>query len=158
MPPSTILPQDRDEEEKKSGDGKGKNDKTDLFFSTYGISADPLAQFAVVFAALVHDVDHTGVPNVQLIKEKPDLASKYKNISVAENNSIKCAWSELMQPEFANLRKCIFETNEDETRFRQLLINVVIPTLPIGNGGRANVSAGRRHLLAIPTGRTNGRV
>ena len=118
----------KDEEEKKSGDGKSKNDKADLFFSTYGISADPLAQFAVVFAALVHDVDHTGVPNVQLIKEKPDLAAKYKNISVAENNSIKCAWSELMQPEFANLRKCIFETNEDETRFRQLLINVVIAT------------------------------
>ena len=62
------------------------------------------------------------------IKEKPDLAGKYKNISVAENNSIKCAWSQLMQPEFTNLRKCIFETNEDESRFCQLLINVVIAT------------------------------
>jgi len=118
----------KNEEEKKSGDGKGKNDKADLFFSTYGISADPLAQFAVVFAALVHDVDHTGVPNVQLIKEKPDLADMYENISVAENNSIRCAWSELMQPEFVNLRKCIFETSEEEARFRQLLINVVIAT------------------------------
>lgn len=124
----TSSTRQKDEEEKKSGDSKGKNDTADLFFSTYGISADPLAQFAVVFAALVHDVDHTGVPNVQLIKEKPDLGAKYKDISVAENNSIKCAWSELMQPEFANLRKCIFETNEDETRFRQLLINVVIAT------------------------------
>lgn len=118
----------KDEEEKKSGDNKGKSDKANLFFSTYGISADPLAQFAVVFAALVHDVDHTGVPNIQLIKEKPDLADKYKNISVAENNSIKCAWSQLMQPEFTNLRKCVFETNDDESRFRQLLINVVIAT------------------------------
>jgi hypothetical protein len=29
---------------------------------TYGITSDPLTQFAVVFAALIHDVDHTGVP------------------------------------------------------------------------------------------------
>jgi hypothetical protein len=28
---------------------------------TYGITSDPLTQFAVVFAALIHDV-HTGVP------------------------------------------------------------------------------------------------
>mmetsp|Transcript_32070 Transcript_32070/g.47359 ORF Transcript_32070/g.47359 Transcript_32070/m.47359 type:complete len:1480 (+) Transcript_32070:183-4622(+) len=105
-----------------------QSEESDLFFSTYGISADPLAQFAVVFAALVHDVDHTGVPNVLLIKEKPGLAEKYNSKSVAENNSIMIAWRELMQPEFSNLRACIFGTNEDESRFRQLLINVVIAT------------------------------
>ena len=45
---------------KKSDGEKRTREEADLFFSTYGISADPLAQFAVVFAALVHDVDHTG--------------------------------------------------------------------------------------------------
>lgn len=34
-----------------------------------GISSDPLSQFAVVFGALIHDVDHVGVSNAQLIKE-----------------------------------------------------------------------------------------
>lgn len=105
-----------------------KSEEVDLFFSTYGISADPLAQFAVVFAALVHDVEHTGVPNVQLITENTILAEKYKNKSVAENNSIQIAWSELLKPEYTNLRKCIFATDDDELRFRQLLINVVIAT------------------------------
>ena len=119
-----------DEEEKKSSDKEllQKSEEADLFFSTYGISADPLAQFAVVFAALVHDVDHHGIPNVQLIKEKPLLANKYKNKSLAENNSIQVAWSELFQPEFSNLRQTMFGSDDDESRFRQLLINVVIAT------------------------------
>ena len=109
-------------------DKKKRNEEADLFFSTYGISADPLAQFAVVFAALVHDVEHRGVPNVQLIKEQPDLGFKYKNKSVAENNSIRIAWSELLKPEFANLHRCIVASDDDEARFRQMLINVVIAT------------------------------
>ena len=36
---------------------------------TRGITSDPLTQFAIVFSALIHDVDHTGVPNSQLVKE-----------------------------------------------------------------------------------------
>ena len=33
---------------------------------TFGITSDPLTQFACVFSALIHDVDHAGVPNAQL--------------------------------------------------------------------------------------------
>jgi len=33
-----------------------------------------------------------------------------------------------MRSEFSNLRRCIFASEDDETRFRQLLINVVIAT------------------------------
>ena len=32
----------------------------------------------------VHDVDHTGVPNAQLVKEKAYVARTYNNKSVAE--------------------------------------------------------------------------
>jgi len=35
---------------------------------TYGITSDPLTLFAAAFSALIHDVDHPGVPNPQLIK------------------------------------------------------------------------------------------
>ena len=59
---------------------------------TYGITGDPLTRFAVVFSALIHDVDHTGVPNAQLVKEKAPVAALYKDKSVAEQNSIDIAW------------------------------------------------------------------
>ena len=52
----------------------------------YGITSDPLTQFASVFSALVHDVDHSGAPNNQLVKEGGMLAIRYNNKSVAEQN------------------------------------------------------------------------
>lgn len=55
---------------------------------TYGITSDPLTHFAVVLAALIHDVDHRGVPNFVLSKEDPNLAKVYQNKSIAEQNSI----------------------------------------------------------------------
>ena len=39
---------------------------SDLHNYTHGITSDPLAQFAVVFSALIHDVDHWGVSNGQV--------------------------------------------------------------------------------------------
>ena len=55
---------------------------------TYGITSDPLTHFAVVLSALIHDVDHRGIPNFILSKEDPNLANVYSNKSVAEQNSI----------------------------------------------------------------------
>lgn len=51
---------------------------------TYGITSDPLTQFAVVLSALIHDIDHRGVPNNILTKEEPEMAARYKHKSVAE--------------------------------------------------------------------------
>jgi hypothetical protein len=45
-----------------------------------------LTQFAVIFSAIIHDVDHPGIPNAQLVKEKASIAQKYKNVSIAEQN------------------------------------------------------------------------
>ena len=63
------------------------NDKT-LHDHTYGITSDPLTCFAVVFSALIHDLDHVGVPNTQLVKENSPVAALYSNKSVAEQNSV----------------------------------------------------------------------
>ena len=57
---------------------------------TYGITSDPLTQFALLLSALVHDVDHTGLPNSQLVKEQTPLATTYNNRSVAEQKP--CTW------------------------------------------------------------------
>lgn len=99
-----------------------------LHNATFGISSDPLTHFAIVFSALIHDADHTGVPNAQLIKDKHDLAVKFDNKSVAEQNSVHLGWELLMDPRFERLRKCIYQTNVERKRFRQLVINGVLAT------------------------------
>ena len=89
---------------------------------------DPLTQFAVAFSAIIHDVDHKGVPNMQLVKEQSAEAKRYRYQSVAEQNSVDIAWWVLMEPEFRDLRACIFSTEEELTRFRQVVVNTVMAT------------------------------
>eukprot|EP00980_Cylindrotheca_fusiformis_P002911 scaffold675_cov103-Cylindrotheca_fusiformis.AAC.22 len=106
------------------------NDETnlvDLARHGYGITSDPLTQFAVVFSAIIHDVDHPGVPNAQLVKEKTRNAEYYKK-SVAEQNSVEIAWDMLMSDEYSALRACIYQTESDLRRFRQLVVNTVMAT------------------------------
>jgi hypothetical protein len=95
---------------------------------TYGITSDPLTQFACVFSALIHDVDHAGIPNTQLVVENAELASRYDSKSVAEQNSIDLAWDLLMKEEYSELRRTICATNSEFVRFRQLVVNSVMAT------------------------------
>jgi hypothetical protein len=89
---------------------------------TYGITSDPLTQFACVFAALIHDVSHPGVPNPQFIKEKPDLAVLYKGRSVAEQHSFDLSWNLFTQDRFTELRAMICNNSTELNRFRELVI------------------------------------
>jgi 3'5'-cyclic nucleotide phosphodiesterase len=95
---------------------------------TYGITSDPLTQFAVVFSALIHDVDHSGVPNAQLVKENAKIAGMYHNKSVAEQNSVDLSWGLLMDPNYSALRAAIYSNEEELRRFRQLVVNTVLAT------------------------------
>jgi 3'5'-cyclic nucleotide phosphodiesterase len=95
---------------------------------SYGITSDPLTQFACVFSALIHDVDHSGVPNEQLKAENPILAGYYHNRAVAEQNSLDLSWNLLMDDEFKDLRKAIYQTDEELCRFRSLVVNSVMAT------------------------------
>ena len=95
---------------------------------TYGITSDPLTQFSCVLSALIHDVDHPGVPNVQLVKEDTALAKQYNGKSPAEQHSVDMAWSLLMQDQFSDLRATIYQTDTELMRFRQLLVNSVMAT------------------------------
>jgi class 3 adenylate cyclase len=95
---------------------------------TYGITSDPLTQFACVFAALIHDVDHPGVPNAQLVKENVNIATAYHGKSVAEQNSVDLAWNLFMEEQFSDLRRTLCSTDEEMRRFRQLVVNSVMAT------------------------------
>lgn len=96
--------------------------------NTYGITSDPLTQFAVLLSALIHDVDHPGVPNGQLTKEGSELATVYHNQSVAELNSLDLAWNLLMSDRYEALRGAIYKTESELIRFRQLMVNIVLAT------------------------------
>ena len=125
-----VMPSDLEYVHKKNSDipideitHENTIDST-LHDHTYGITSDPLTQFSLVFAALIHDVDHTGVPNTVLIEENTSLASAYRGKSVAEQNSIDLSWKLLQSDEYKDLRACIYSTEDEFARFRQLVVQV----------------------------------
>ena len=95
---------------------------------TYGITSDPLTQFACVFSALIHDVDHQGIPNSQLIVEKSPLVETYKGKSLAEQNSVDLSWRLLMDDQFEDLRNIIASSKNEMDHFRHLVVNSVMAT------------------------------
>jgi 3'5'-cyclic nucleotide phosphodiesterase len=92
------------------------------------VTLDPLSQLALLFGALIHDVDHPGVSNGQLVKEDHALAISYNGKCVAEQNSVDIAWKLLMEPRFTDLRAAMFCTEEERRQFRQVMVNVVMAT------------------------------
>jgi hypothetical protein len=108
--------------------GSAKLSSMELHAYTYGITSDPMTQFALLFCALVHDVDHAGVSNFQLIKENVTIAKLYKNQSVAEQNSVDLAWDLLMDPGYSALQDAIYTDESEMKRFRQLVVNIVLAT------------------------------
>lgn len=104
--------------------GKGRKDvASHLHDYTHGITSDPLLSLAITFSALIHDTDHRGVSNMQLMVETPELAALYNNKSIAEQNSLDLSWEILMQDQFEELRLCLFSSQAELMRFRQLIVN-----------------------------------
>jgi 3'5'-cyclic nucleotide phosphodiesterase len=102
--------------------------KAQIHNYTHGINSDPLTLLAIVFSALIHDVDHRGVSNTQLIVEEKEMGEKYRGKSVAECNSLDIAWELLMSDPFENLRSTLFSSEAELQRFRQVIVNVVLAT------------------------------
>ncbi len=102
--------------------------KRKIHESTFGISSDVLMQFAVVFSAVIHDVDHVGVSNAQLVKEGHEVAVRYNDKCVAEQNSVDIAWDLLTQEKYKQLFECICPNEDEQQRFRQFLVNAVLAT------------------------------
>jgi len=124
-----VSPQDINNRSQDENSEKNIEDYAwEVHKSTYGITSDPLTQFAVVFSALIHDVDHTGVPNATLVKENAKIAELYKQKSVAEQNSVDLAWDMLMDSKYAALQGVLYTNSSELDRFRQLVVNSVMAT------------------------------
>jgi 3'5'-cyclic nucleotide phosphodiesterase len=87
-----------------------------------------LTHFAILLSALTHDVDHPGVSKMQLVKETNNLAVKYNNQSVDEQNFITLGWELLMQPNFVELRSRIAPNWQDLVCLRQFIVNLLMAT------------------------------
>lgn len=103
-------------------------DKFERSFPTFDISNDPLMHFALVFSALIHDVEHRGLPNAQLVKELDKLSAIYLKKSIAEQYSIAVAFSVLSEPCFKELREAICVDEEESERFRGLVVDLILST------------------------------
>ena len=129
-----VAPDIIEEEFDDMANGK-INQNERLHDYTHGIHSDPQLPLALTFSALIHDVDHRGVSNMQLMNEAKELADKYQNKSIAEQNSFDIAWEILQRPQFNNLRRCLFASEAEIKRFRQLILNgkflpaIIVPLL-----------------------------
>jgi hypothetical protein len=95
---------------------------------TFGLRRDPVALAALQFAALIHDVEHPGVTNRQLVAEGDPLAVLYNDQSVTEKNSLHVAFSELLKDDYKELRVAMFPDDGTYRYFRTVVINAVMST------------------------------
>lgn len=84
-----------------------------------------LEQFSLLYAALIHDAGHLGVPNLELIQSCHPLALKFHDQSVAEMNSLTVGLELLAKPGMDLLEKL---SEEDRVIFRKNVIDIVLAT------------------------------
>jgi len=104
----------------------------------FGLNSNSEYQLALIFAALVHDVDHGGVSNQTLINECDPLSILYNDQSVLEQRSLAVAFTELMDPRFEELRSLMFPSQKDFMEFRNIVIDLVLTT-DIASGERMQI-------------------
>ena len=63
-----------------------------------------------------------------MAKELPEVSALYDHKSIAEQRSVDVALELLNLDKYDNLRRCICATEDEKTRFRQLLLHCVLAT------------------------------
>mmetsp|Transcript_3017 Transcript_3017/g.4360 ORF Transcript_3017/g.4360 Transcript_3017/m.4360 type:complete len:705 (-) Transcript_3017:465-2579(-) len=104
----------------------------------YGLSSNFAYHLAFIFAALVHDVEHGGVSNQQLVIECDPLSILYNDQSILEQHSLAIAFKVLLEPDFEELRAVMFPTKDDFVNFRKVVIDLVLTT-DVGSGERMQI-------------------
>jgi class 3 adenylate cyclase len=97
---------------------------------------DPLTRLAIVLAALIHDIDpirgSTTFSGRRLPQstEGDDDTNSNSNVIVneSEKSPVDIAWTLFLQPEYADLQRCICKSESEFMKLHQLLINAVVAT------------------------------
>jgi Adenylate and Guanylate cyclase catalytic domain/3'5'-cyclic nucleotide phosphodiesterase len=103
-------------------------DKHETDKETLDMGSDGLMRFAALLAALIHNVDHPGLTDEELVLEKAAVVAVYGNRSVAEQNALDIGWKAFVEGPYADLRACICPTNEEMKRLHQMLRSAVLAT------------------------------
>lgn len=124
-PPEIDASKENPLELQLSGDWKRRSDPTKDMFA---LQCDPMTHFAMLFAALIHDLEHNGVPNSQLVAENAQIATLYDGKSIHEQASVDTTFEIFMEDKYSQLRNLLFTTEDEFHRFRQIVINGVMAT------------------------------
>ncbi|XP_050181174.1 dual specificity calcium/calmodulin-dependent 3',5'-cyclic nucleotide phosphodiesterase 1C isoform X23 [Myiozetetes cayanensis] len=82
--------------------------------------------FAMIFAAAIHDYEHTGTTNNFHIQTRSDSAILYNDRSVLENHHVSAAYRLLQDDEEMNILSNL--SKDDWREFRALVIEMVLAT------------------------------
>ncbi|XP_044310762.1 calcium/calmodulin-dependent 3',5'-cyclic nucleotide phosphodiesterase 1C isoform X1 [Varanus komodoensis] len=82
--------------------------------------------FAMIFAAAIHDYEHTGTTNNFHIQTRSDTAILYNDRSVLENHHLSAAFRLLQDDEEMNILSNL--SKDDWREFRTLVIEMVLAT------------------------------
>ena len=115
----------------------------------FGLGSDPLSLLALIFAALIHDVGHTGTSNLQRAEDEKELMDRYGDPSIHEYYSLHTAFDELLKDEYSELRSVMFVEADSYEKFRILVWDAVLST-DIANPARAEM-AKIKYFDAFPT-------
>ncbi|KAI3385899.1 hypothetical protein SNEBB_006308 [Seison nebaliae] len=105
----------------------------DILQTTYYILTDSslihwlteVEKFAVLFAAIIHDYEHTGTTNNFHVQTNSDFALLYNDRAVLENHHISSAFRLFSDP---NLNIVASLSREQYREFRDLVIEMVLAT------------------------------
>lgn len=86
----------------------------------------PLECFALLVAALSHDLDHPGVNNAYLVNSKDPLALTYNDASVLENRHVACLYALIAQHEDIDIFKDLDASTWRDVR--RMIIAAVLHT------------------------------
>jgi hypothetical protein len=89
------------------------------------LNLTPLECFAVLFSAMIHDVDHGGRTNPFLIKTRNSLALRYNDRSVLENHHCSFAY-QAMHDETCNILAAM--PVPDRAAMRAMVVSMVLAT------------------------------
>jgi hypothetical protein len=82
--------------------------------------------FSVIFAAMIHDVDHPGNTNPFQIANRNALAIMYNDKSVLENHHCSFAYQTMQQDESCNILSSM--PKKDKENMRAMVISMVLST------------------------------